>query len=82
MKYLTTIYLFFSSCPAAAVTYAHLENYLRRKSQNNACRVSVRSRFREAEAAWCRAARPASGVWGLNKLPTCYLTGGQLTRAN
>ena len=60
MKYLTAIYLFFSSCPAAAVTYAHLENYLRRKSQNNACRVSVRSRFREAEAAWCRAARPAS----------------------
>ena len=48
----------------------------------NVFRVSVRSRFREAEAAWCRAARPASGGWGLNKLPTCYLTGGQLTRAN
>ena len=48
----------------------------------NVFRVSAKSRFHEAEAAWCRAVRPASGGWGLNKLPTCYLTGGQLTRAN
>ena len=41
MKYFTPIYLFFSSCPAAAVVCCHLENHLRRKSQNNACRVSA-----------------------------------------